>query len=149
MKKAILTLSFSIIFSTLYAQSSDAESIIRALEQKELQAVLTKDTATLRTLWSEQLTVNAPVNRVVQGGKNTLDRPVVTQLNYTSFVRNIEHVLVNGNVAITMGNEVVVEKGTDETPGRTINRRYTNIWQKEDNAWKMVARHANQICASQ
>jgi ketosteroid isomerase-like protein len=30
---------------------------------------------------------------------------------------------------------------------QTVKRRYTNIWMKKDGNWKLVARHANVICA--
>ena len=143
----ILMLFFSC--DGIHAQNSETEKTIRALEQKERQATLLKDTATLRELWSEDLMVNSPFNRVVRGGKNTLDRPVITTLKYASFERNIEDVLVKGDLAVSMGNEVVVEMPTSGKPGRTVRRRYTNIWQKENNQWKLTARHANVLSASQ
>lgn len=150
MKPALLILVFIISSKAVLAQeNNDVENVVRALEQVERQATLNKDTLTLRKLWSENLTVNSPFNRVIRGGRNTFDRPVITQLNYESFERNIEDVLVRDNLVVTMGNEVVVEKGKNGAKGRTINRRYTNIWQKENGQWKMVGRHANLLCASQ
>lgn len=133
----------------VYAQNQDTKQQIRTLEQEELLATLKKDTATLRNLWSEDLTVNSPFNRVVHGGRNTLDRPVITQLSYVSFERNVEDILLKHDLAISMGNEVVVEKGSNGSPDRTINRRYTNIWQNQNGQWKLIARHANIVCASQ
>ena len=131
---------------SLRAQTSDIASTIKALEQKEVLAVLAKDTAALRQLWSPDFTVNTPFNTVVEGGKNTLDRPVITRLNYLRFERNTEKVLVKGDVVITMGNELVVEKGENGEAGRTIKRRYTNIWMKQNGVWQTIARHANEIC---
>jgi hypothetical protein len=29
--------------------------------------------------------------------------------------------------------------------GKTIKRRFTNIWKKEDGTWRLFARHANVI----
>lgn len=146
MKNSLLTLLLLFVFYIGYTQDAQIESTIRGLEQMECKAALEKDTATLKKLWADDFTVNAPANRVITGGRNTLDRPVITQANYMSFTREVEHVILKGNVAIAMGNEVVVTKGSDAKPGATIKRRYTNIWMKSDGTWKLGARHANVIC---
>jgi ketosteroid isomerase-like protein len=145
MKKSIV--AFILVFScfVLSAQQKDLEKFIRDLEQKEVEAVLAKDTVLLKTMWSEDMTVNSPFNQIVKPGKTTVDRPVISRLNYASFQRNIESVLIKEGIIITMGNELVVEKGDKGTPGRTIKRRYTNIWMNEDDTWKIIARHANEI----
>jgi ketosteroid isomerase-like protein len=130
-----------------YAQQDTVE-FIKSLEEKERQATLTKDTTTLLRLWSSDFTVNAPMNRVVPPGKTTLDRPVITMRSYDTFERNVEHVFIKGTVAFSMGNETVVAKAANGGPGKTIKRRYTNIWMKENNVWKLTARHANVICES-
>jgi hypothetical protein len=127
----------------LFAQEIPAEAAIKALEQKERKATLEKDAATLRNVWN----FNSPFNRVVKGGNNSFDRPVITQLHYASFERNAEEVLVNGSIA--MGNEIVVEKVTIRLPGRTLKRRYTNTWQKHNTTALLIGRHANLLCAAQ
>jgi ketosteroid isomerase-like protein len=131
---------------SVQAQTSSVEETIRALEQQADKAVLEKDTVTLKKIWSPDFTVNSPFNTIEAGGKSTLDRPVITKLNYLKFERNIEKVLVKGDAVITMGNELVVEKGRNGEAGRTIKRRFTNIWMKQNNQWQVVARHANEIC---
>ena len=146
MRQFILIVALFVSGVSLFAQTPDIEKSIRALEQKEAQAVLVKDTVFLKKIWSSDFTVNAPLNKVIEAGKNTLDRPVITTLNYLQFERNIEKVLVNGDVVITMGNELVLVKGKSGEADRTVRRRYTNIWMKQDSEWKLTARHANEIC---
>jgi ketosteroid isomerase-like protein len=145
MKKSIFAFILVLSCFVLNAQQNDLEKFIRDLEQKEVKAVLAKDTVLLKTMWSEDMTVNSPFNQIVKAGKTTVDRPVISRLNYASFQRNIEYVLIKGGIIITMGNELVVEKGDKGTPGRTIKRRYTNVWMNEDGKWKIIARHANEI----
>ena len=41
-----------------------------------------------------------------------------------------------------MGKEVLVPQGSSQNAGKTITRRFTNIWMKEKDAWKLVARQA-------
>jgi ketosteroid isomerase-like protein len=146
MKDYLMTFVLFFACYSGYTQDAQIESTIRNLEQRECKATLEKDTATLRKLWADDFTVNAPVNRVITAGRNTLDRPVITQANYLSFTREVEHVILKGDLAISMGNEVVVNKGTDAKPGSTIKRRHTNIWMKSGETWKLIARHANVIC---
>ena len=146
MKKIMLLLVLTITCLSLQAQTSDVESTIKALEQKEVQAVLQKDTATLKKIWSNDFTVNSPMNTIQAAGKNTLDRPVMNKMSYLKFDRNIEKVLVKGDMVITMGSELVVRKGTNGEADATIRRRYTNIWMKQNNEWQLSARHANEIC---
>ena len=131
---------------SLQAQTSNIDSTIRALEKQEVKAVLQRDTSVLKGMWAPDYTVNSPMNGIQGGGKSTLDRPVLRRTNYLKFDRNIEKILVKGDVVISMGNELLVEKGTNGQPGRTIKRRYTNTWMKQNNAWQLIARHANEIC---
>jgi len=129
-----------------YAQNSSIEAIIRNLEQRECKAALEKDTATLRQLWADDYTVNSPANRVVTGGKNTLDRPVINQADNVSFTRVIEHIMIKDGYAVAMGNETVVPRSNDTKKAVPIKRRYTNVWMMDRGEWKLTARHANVIC---
>lgn len=100
MKTSIILLILLIITYNTYAQNSSVEATIRNLEQLESRAVLEKDTTTLRKLWSDDYTVNSPANRVVTGGKNRLDRPVINQADNASFTRTVEHVVINGDMPL-------------------------------------------------
>jgi ketosteroid isomerase-like protein len=146
MKNALIVFTLTSMFNVLFAQQSSTELTIRNLEQQECKAALEKDTITLRRLWANEFTVNSPANRVVTGGKNTLDRPVINQADNMSFTRVIEHVMLKGDYAIVMGHEVVVPKGTSAVAPIPVKRRYTNVWMMEEGQWKLFARHANIIC---
>ncbi|MBC7827666.1 MAG: nuclear transport factor 2 family protein [Chitinophagaceae bacterium] len=145
--KKLMTICVLILCNAyLYAQDTSAESEIRKLEEKERQAVLKKDTIVLAQLWGKDFMVNAPTNRVVLAGNRVAERPVIAQMSYSSFTREVEEILVKGDIVFSMGNEVVVPAGDNPKAGQTIKRRYTNIWMKQNGDWKLVARHANQIC---
>jgi hypothetical protein len=125
--------------------SQDAvEAEIRRLEQMEVEAVLTRDTATLEKLWDTQYVVNNPDNQIVLAKPDPVDRPVL-QKPRTSFTREVEHITVRGDIVISMGSETVVPAGDLPRSGETVKRRYTNIWMKVDGVWKLIARHANEI----
>lgn len=133
---------------TLKAQSQQIEKEIRDLEQTEVKAILEKDSATLLKLWDKEYVVNSPDNVVVFPGKSTLDRPVLRRSRF-SFTRNVEQVIIRGDVVLSMGNETVITTGDQSLEAQTIKRRYTNIWMKKEGIWKLIGRHANIICRPQ
>lgn len=145
MKNLILTSCLFLSGYCLFAQDKAIETEIRSLEQTEAQAILSKDTITLKKLWDKDYIVNNPENKIVLAKPNPVDRPVLQQQR-TSFTREVEKILINGDIVISMGKEIVVSMTDPSKPGQTVERRYTNIWMKKDGSWKLVARHANKIC---
>ena len=145
MKKIIITSCLFFYAYSLFAQDKNIETEIRSLEQTAVQAVINKDTATLKKIWDKDYIVNNPDNKIILAGANVLDRPAM-QKSKAKFTREVEQIFINGNVVISMGSETVVPGGDDPKAGQTIKRRYTNIWMKKDGTWKVIARHANVIC---
>ncbi len=145
MKNACCWVALLFCVNTINAQNQNQESEIRNLEQREVKAVLEKDSAMLLQLWDKDFVVNSPDNVIVFPGQSTLDRPVLRR-SRTTFERNTEQVIFRSDMAFAMGNETVVTPATQSQTGQTVKRRYTNIWQKANNSWKLVARHANVIC---
>ncbi len=129
----------------LAAQQSVAETEIRVLEQREVRAIVERDSASLRTLWDKDYVVNAPDGRIVRATPDPLDRPVMQRAR-TTFTRDVEQVLIKGDVAFSMGRETVVPAGNSPSAGQVVHRRFTNIWIRQAGAWKLSARHANVIC---
>lgn len=147
MKNLIATLALVFQCCYLNAQETSAEAEVRKLEEQERQAVLKKDTAVLRKIWDRYLIVNAPTNKVVLAAEDAVARPVITQMSYSSFTREIEQILVRGDVVFCMGNEIVMPAGDNPKEGDEIKRRYTNVWMKQNGTWTLVARHASVICS--
>jgi hypothetical protein len=46
-----------------------------------------------------------------------------------------------------MGAEIVQPIGDAALAGKTVQRRFTNIWKKDGNTWCAIARHANVVSA--
>ena len=129
------------------AKQNDAlEQEIKRLELANADAVLRNDLATLDKLWAEDFAVNAPNNKVIHGKKAVLELHRSGLAKYSSFVPEIESVLIHGNTVIVMGPEIVKPIGNAPLAGQTVHRRYTNIWMKEKGKWHLAARHANVIC---
>ena len=148
MKKLIITLSslLNVVCMCAQTNSSKAETEIRNLEESERNAMLKHDTVSMKKMWAKDFTVNAPFNRVLLNRQELMDMVNKGAIQFTSFSRNIEQVVVKKNIAVTMGSEEVVFTGNVPDAGQTIKRRFTNIWVKQNGIWKLTFRHANNLC---
>jgi hypothetical protein len=145
MKKILLLMPFFVFTYTVNAQDNSVEATIRELEQAESRALVENDTLTLSKLWDKEYVVNSPNNTVTRAGKSVTDRPVLKRTR-SSLNRQVESILIQGNVVLSMGNEIVTPTGDQANTGKTLKRRYTNVWMKKEGNWKLIARHANTIC---
>ncbi len=140
----ITSLFLTCISNTVIAQDP-REAEIRRLENLERESVLKGDSAVLfDKIWSPDMVVNTPANVVgtVEGTKAQLRSG---NLNYLSFERNIEKITFNDNIAIVMGGETIKPQGHQVNAGKTVNRRFTNVWLYKNNRWAIIARQATII----
>ena len=119
------------------------EATIRSLEDQERRAILNRDLDALKRLWSEQLVVNAPGNRVSPNRDLPLGLVQAGMIHYTSFERSIEALRIDGDMAFVMGAETIQPTGKAPLAGQTVRRRFTHVWKKDGETWRLVARHAN------
>ena len=145
-KPFLLAVALTIITTCLASgqsvkQDAAIEQEIRKLELAHADAILRGDLVALDKLWTEDFIVNNPFNEI-----DKADRIRTGAVTYSSFVRVPELVVIHGNTVIVMGREIVVPKGNFPDAGKTINRRYTNIWMNREGKWRLVARHASVIC---
>jgi len=118
------------------------ESDVRALEEAGRVAFLAADTATLDAMWDEDLLVNSPLN-IINDKARVLELLKTGRIRHTFDDVVIERVSRYDNVVVVMGRDTV-----DGPPhGAVMDRRFTNIWQLQDGAWKMIARHAQIVAA--
>lgn len=123
--------------------SNKIEEEIRRLDLAEAEAILKKDFAALDKLASADFTTNSPRNEIVRGKEELKELMRRGVINYASFEREIEAVLIYEKTVVTMGRETIV---TNESAPQTVRRRYTNVWMKRNGKWFLTARHANIIC---
>ncbi len=122
------------------------EATLRKLDLEAALAIQEKDEARIAKFFTKESVTNNPRNSLTLGSTGVIEATRAGVINYHSFDRQIESVQILGNTVILMGNETVVMMGSDNGPGETIRRRYTNIWMKTGKNWQIVARHANIIC---
>jgi ketosteroid isomerase-like protein len=128
-------------------RDSPVEASIRALDNEERLAALNQNYTALERLWSEHFIVNAPSNQILPNRNAVLDWFRKGMTMRSSYDRRIEHVRVDGDIAIVMGEEILTPTANAPHAGQVVRRRFTNIWKKEGDAWRLWARHANVIAA--
>ena len=111
---------------------------IRALEDESRRAFLARDLERLNDLWSDNLLVNSPIDRV-HDKQRILDLLRAGTIAHSSLESQIEDIQRHGNLVVVMGGELV----TDKPDGPIIRRRFTNLWHTEGGSWRLVVRHAN------
>ena len=147
MKTILLLFLFPILVNNLYSQNDSqnvsVEQEIRKLEQGQVDALLRNDVDEMQTHWAKDYTVNNPFNKVGKASEGPIRAGTLT---YSSFLREIESVLIHGETVIVMGGEIVVPNDKSPESGKTIHRRFTNIWMNENGKWLLIARQASVIC---
>lgn len=118
------------------------EQEIHKLEQRQVDLLLKGEVAEMEKQWSKDYMVNNPFNKLVKAREGPIR---AGQLTYSKFEREVEVVLVKGDVAVALGGEVVVPSDKSADAGKTIHRRFTNVWVKEEGRWKLLARHASVV----
>ena len=122
-----------------------AEQEIRKVDRAERDAVLARDLPAIERAWADDFIVNAPNNQVLKGKKEAVELVRAGILDYASFERDVEAVLIHGETAILMGLETVKPRNKAPFAGQTVRRRFTNIWMKRDGRWQLTARQATVI----
>lgn len=125
--------------------NSQTEAAIRSLEEQERWGVLAQDFAALERIWAEEFIVNSPFNQIAPNRAVVLDIFRQGMAQYVSFERRIEEIRMDGDLVIVMGGETVRPTGKAPRAGETIERRFTHVWRHDGSAWKLIARHANNI----
>lgn len=120
--------------------SSTTENEIRNLEAQDRDALLRGDAAALARIWGNNLVVNAPSDNI-RTGAELLELVRTGKTKYSSFHREVQRVSVQGEIAIAMGTESVVPATGPQT-GKTVQRRFSNVWARQNGQWRLIARQA-------
>ena len=143
---AVTIFPIGLVSAQSVKQNEALEQQIRKLDLAEADAIQRGDFAALNKLLAEDFTVNSPRNEIVKGREGVFALIRSGVVNYASFVREPEAVLVYGNTVVVMGHESIKPAGNAPGAGQTVRRRYTNIWVKRNGKWLLSARHASVIC---
>ena len=147
-KITLLAIAVFLIVPKLAAQDDNARlrEEIKKLDIAHAAAIFKGDVEALDSLMDDDVTVNHPTNRIVKEKKELLELIQQGVIRYTSFERYPETFLFFKDMVIVMGNEVVVPAQGAPNAGKSLKRRYTNVWMNRDGKWRLTVRHANNVC---
>jgi ketosteroid isomerase-like protein len=149
-ENVLLAIAVFVSASTVSSQevknNSALREEIRKLDLAHAGAIFKGDAAALDSLMDDDVTVNHPTNRIVKEKRELLDLIRQGVIRYTFFQRVPEIFLFFTDMAVVMGNETVVPAEGAPNAGKTLQRRYTNVWMRRDGKWRLTVRHANNVC---
>ena len=113
-----------------------------AAREKLDEAFAAKDIEAVSALFSKDLIVNSPGNRVARR-EAVLGFFSSGLMNYDSLKTTIEALDAGVDQVVIMGEEVVNPSDSAPNPGKTVSRRFTDVWRREsDGRWRLVIRQA-------
>jgi ketosteroid isomerase-like protein len=125
-------------------EPSDWQEEIHSLERENCRAFVARDFEALDRMWSDDLAINSPINRV-HDKKRLLELLRAGKISHASLECHAELTLRHDQYVVVMGHEQLTDR-----PGEgLVRRRYTNIWRLEQGSWRLVVRHANIIASLQ
>lgn len=126
------------------ARNSIAAAALAARARLD-DAFAAQDAARVAELTSKGLIVNSPRN-IVFKREQVLEFFKAGRMNYESADETIEALAATENQVVLMGEEVVHPQGSADNAGKTVRRRFTDLWHREaDGQWRLAARQATII----
>jgi ketosteroid isomerase-like protein len=116
---------------------NDIEALAAALDHAEAQAMTAGDSARLAEIYDDRLVVTPP-------GGPPADKATVLRLvsegmlSYRAVERAVERVAQGDELLVSVGCEHVVT-----LDGAEADRRYTHVWVRSGERWRLLARHAS------
>jgi ketosteroid isomerase-like protein len=99
------------------------------------------DLDAVEQLLAPDIVVHAPINAVVNRD-GVLARLSSGKIGYEETERQVEFAEARGDSVVIMGLEIVRPKGDAPHAGKTVRRRFTDIWKDMDGSWRLAVRQA-------
>ncbi len=110
---------------------------VQELDDRRFEAMIQADVAALRDLLDDTLTYTHS-NALREDKSQHLASISAGRVRYKAINRLEQQVSVDGDTAIAFGRaEIDLEMADGQQ--RQLNVRYTNVWRKRGNTWRMVA----------
>ena len=124
-----------------YDRADPDIAAVVAASDRAVVALLAGDGQAFASLHAHDCIINSPANRVITGDQaaRAFDAGLI---DYEHFERRIEIVEKRAGLIVVMGEEIMVPQGRAADAGRTVRRRFTDVWNVSDETWKVVIRQA-------
>ena len=105
-------------------------------------AFAAQDADATDALFANDLVVNAPSNHVLRR-EAVLALFRAGRMDYESVVETFEALEHRGDQVVMMGEEIIKPQHAAPNAGRTVRRRFTDVWRKDqDGQWRLTIRQA-------
>ncbi len=135
-------------FMALPALAQPTEASLKAADAEQMRIIVEADAQAQQEFMHPNYMLNGPAN-VVKRKPELVAMLARGDIASESFARTVEGIAITGDVGIVMGSEVVTPASDSELgllyPGRTLHRRYTNIFLWESGRWRFLARQASVV----
>jgi hypothetical protein len=124
------------------------EASLRAADAEQMRIIIEEDAEAQQAFMHPNYMLNGPAN-VVRRKPEVVAMLARGEIASESFTRDVEGVAITGDVGIVMGSEVVTPAPNSKLgrlyPGRTLHRRYTNVFLWQRGRWRFLARQASVV----
>ena len=124
------------------------EASLRQADAEQMRIIVTEDAKAQQDFMHPNYLVSAPANRVLRKDQ-VVAMLAKGDIASDTFQRTVEGTAITGPVGIVMGNETVTPAPNSELgrlhPGKTLRRRFTNVFLWESGQWRFLARHASVV----
>lgn len=137
-------------FQTSCCSSDKDRKIImerKSLMDYELKLVLNQATTAIEQFCPDNMVVTKPFNQFIDKRK-VMERVKSNIIKYISYEKKVDYFHIEGgNTIVVLGQEIVVptSDANRSDAGKTVNRRFTEVWIKRGKEWKKVVRHTNDV----
>lgn len=146
MKRPVLAVLSGALLAMSPANTLPSEASLRAADAEQMRIIIQADANAQQQFMHPNYIINAPAN-VVRHKDEVVAELVRGGMATETFERIIEGTALTGSVGVVMGREVVKPSPMSNLgklyPGRTLQRRFTNVFLWEGTKWRFLARHAS------
>lgn len=112
-----------------------------AASKAEVAAILAEDTGAFVDSLAADLVVNSPLGAINRRA-DTVAAFAGGFIRYSAFDRRVEYLGKLGELVVIMGQEILAPKGKAPAAGKVVHRRFTDVWRKEQDVWRLALRQA-------
>jgi len=123
-----------------------AEAEIRRIYEQERDNLLRMDIEGQDRLLPDDFVVTNPFNMFIHKPE-VIKRLQANIIKYSRYDREFDDFRRYGDTMIVIGKEIVVPTPDANRPdaGKTVTRRFTEVWVHRKGTWEKVARHAGNV----
>jgi hypothetical protein len=125
-------------------EDKQAESDIRRLYDQEHGNLLRMDIPAQERFLPDDFVVTNPFGMFI-AKPQVIERLRADIIKYSRYEREYDYFRRYGDTMMVVGTETVVPTPDAKRPdaGKTIRRRFTEVWVQRDGTWQKVVRHAS------